>query len=168
MENVFALVQFNNHVLSSLWVFPDGMVGKEFACSAGDTAWSLGWKDPLGEGMAAHSSIVAWEIPWTEEPGGLQSMGCKESDMTERAHARTLTHTCSLYTQFNITVPLLWVRESFKHSGRTSLRLTVAVAFLCHILCFSGNISPSLLHYIKRVQSDHRKLGKQIICISIV
>ena len=33
--------------------------------------------------MAAHSSILAWEIPWTEEPGGLQSMGLKESDMME-------------------------------------------------------------------------------------
>ena len=36
---------------------------------------SLGWEDPLEKGMAAHSSILAWEIPWTEEPGGLQSMG---------------------------------------------------------------------------------------------
>ena len=36
---------------------------------------SLGWKDPLEEGMATHSSILAWRIPWTEEPGGLQSMG---------------------------------------------------------------------------------------------
>ena len=35
---------------------------------------SLGWEDPLEKGMAAHSSILAWEIPWTEEPGGLQSM----------------------------------------------------------------------------------------------
>ena len=35
----------------------------------------LGWKDPLEEGMAALSSILAWEIPWTKEPGGLQSMG---------------------------------------------------------------------------------------------
>ena len=34
----------------------------------------LGWKDPLQEGMATHSSILAWRIPWTEEPGGLQSM----------------------------------------------------------------------------------------------
>ena len=34
--------------------------------------------------MATHSSIFAWEIPWTEEPGGLQSMGSQESDMTER------------------------------------------------------------------------------------
>ena len=36
---------------------------------------SLGREDPLEEGMASHSSIVAWRIPWTEEPGGLQAMG---------------------------------------------------------------------------------------------
>ena len=45
---------------------------------------SLGWKDPLGEVMAIHSSIFAWRIPWTEEPGRLQSMGLQESDTTER------------------------------------------------------------------------------------
>ena len=37
--------------------------------------WSLGWEDPLEEGMATHSSILAWRIPGTEEPGRLQSMG---------------------------------------------------------------------------------------------
>ena len=36
---------------------------------------SLGWEDPLEKGMAIQSSILAWEIPWTEEPGGLHSMG---------------------------------------------------------------------------------------------
>ena len=36
---------------------------------------SLGWENPLEEGMATHSSIIAWEIPWTEEPGGLWSTG---------------------------------------------------------------------------------------------
>ena len=36
---------------------------------------SLGWEDPLEKGMATHSSILAWEIPWTEEPNGLQFMG---------------------------------------------------------------------------------------------
>ena len=44
---------------------------------------SLGWEDTLEKGMAIHSSILAWEIPWTGEPGGLQSMGCKASNMTE-------------------------------------------------------------------------------------
>ena len=45
---------------------------------------SLGWEDPLEEGVAAHSSILVCRIPWRDEPGGLQSlMGLKESDMTE-------------------------------------------------------------------------------------
>ena len=37
--------------------------------------WLLDWEDPLEEGMATHSSVLAWRIPWTEEPGGLQSIG---------------------------------------------------------------------------------------------
>ena len=46
---------------------------------------SLGWEDALKEDMETHSSILAWRIPWTEEPGGLQSIHrvAKESDMTE-------------------------------------------------------------------------------------
>ena len=44
---------------------------------------SLGWEDPLEKEMAIHSRTIAWKIPWTEEPGRLQSMG---SDMTERLH----------------------------------------------------------------------------------
>ena len=44
----------------------------------------LGWEDPLETGVATHSSILAWKIPRTEEPGGLYSLWhCKESDMTE-------------------------------------------------------------------------------------
>ena len=38
----------------------------------------LGWEDPLEEGMETHYSILAWRVPWTEEPGGLQSMGMQE------------------------------------------------------------------------------------------
>ena len=53
---------------------------------------SLGWEDPLEKGMAIHSSILAWRIPWREEPGRLQSMGHKESDMTERLHYTILYH----------------------------------------------------------------------------
>ena len=45
---------------------------------------SLGREDPLEKEMVTHSSIHAWKIPWTEEPGGLQSMGSQESDTTER------------------------------------------------------------------------------------
>ena len=44
--------------------------------------WSLGQEDPLEKETASHSSILAWEIPWTENPSGLQSMGSEEQDMT--------------------------------------------------------------------------------------
>ena len=44
---------------------------------------SLGWEDPLEQGMATNSSILVWRILWTEEPGGLQFRGHKEQDTTE-------------------------------------------------------------------------------------
>ena len=47
---------------------------------------SLGEEDPLEKEMATHSSILAWRIPWPEEPSGLQCTGGKESDTTERLH----------------------------------------------------------------------------------
>ena len=47
---------------------------------------SLGWEDLLEKEMATHSSILAWEIPWTEEPGRLQSMGSQKVGQTERLH----------------------------------------------------------------------------------
>ena len=49
---------------------------------------SLGWEDPLEKGMATHSHILAARIPWTEEPGGLQSMVLRESDTTEPAQTK--------------------------------------------------------------------------------
>ena len=48
-----------------------------------DADWSLGQEDHLEEKMVTHSSMVVWRILWTEEPGGLQSMGSQKSDMTE-------------------------------------------------------------------------------------
>ena len=53
---------------------------------------SLGWEDPLEKGMATGSSILAWRIPWTEETGGLQSMGSQESDTTEDFHYGSPRH----------------------------------------------------------------------------
>ena len=54
---------------------PGGSDGKESFCNAGDLGWSLNPEDPWEKGMASHSNILAWKIPRTEEPGGLQSMG---------------------------------------------------------------------------------------------
>ena len=73
--------------------FPGGSDGKESTCNAGDLGLIPGLGRSLEEGMAMHSSILVWRIPWTEEPGGVQSMGREESDMTERLS------TCLLYIQ---------------------------------------------------------------------
>ena len=50
---------------------------------------SLGWEDPVETGMATHSNILAWKIPWTKEPGRLEFISCKETDTTEQL---TLSH----------------------------------------------------------------------------
>ena len=50
---------------------------------------SLGWEDPLEKEMATHSSILAWKIPWMEEPSRLQSMGLQRVSTTERLHSLT-------------------------------------------------------------------------------
>ena len=65
-----------------LWGFPGGSMIKNLPAS--QVTWemrirSLGWKDPPEKGMATHSSILAWEISWTEGPGRLQSMGTQLS-----------------------------------------------------------------------------------------
>ena len=57
--------------------FPEGSDGKESACNAGDWSWIPGWR--RSPGMAPHSSIFAWRIPWTEGPGGQQPMGSQKS-----------------------------------------------------------------------------------------
>jgi len=59
--------------------FPRGSIIKNLLANQETQVQSLGREDPLKKEMATHSSIVAWKIPWTEEPGGLQSMGSKKT-----------------------------------------------------------------------------------------
>ena len=62
--------------------FPSGSVVKNQPAMQETGVRILGWEDLLEEEMAPHSSILAWEIPWTEKPGRLQSTGSRELDMT--------------------------------------------------------------------------------------
>ena len=64
-------------------VFPGGSAAKNSPPMQDMWVQSLGQEDPLEKGMATHSSIHAWKIPWTEEPGGYSSWGCKELDTME-------------------------------------------------------------------------------------
>ena len=76
---------------------------KKSVCKGGDLDSISGLGRLLEKGMATYSSILAWRIPGTEEPGGLQSMGSKELDMTER-----LTLSLSSYNICNL-VQSIWV-----------------------------------------------------------
>ena len=75
--------------------FPGGSVVKSLPANAEDI-WSLGQEDALEEEMATQSNILAWKIPWIEEPGGLQYLGLQRVILywgTERMHTHTQTHT---------------------------------------------------------------------------
>ena len=95
--------------------FPCSSDGKEPACSVGDpgSVPGLGRSWVGKKGMATHSSILAWRIPWTGEPGRLQSMGCKESDRTEQlTHTYTDTHivcTFSAFWPLTFSYIVLWI-----------------------------------------------------------
>ena len=74
----FGLVNYNTNLIDITPFFVIVLPvsnGKESACNAGDLGSIPGQEDPLVEEMATHSNILAWETPWTEEPGRLQSMG---------------------------------------------------------------------------------------------
>ena len=76
--------------------------GKESACNAGNPVWIPGWEYPLDIRMAAHSRILAWRILWTEEPGGLHSMG------SQRVKHDWVTKTfTSLFILYTHTCPIL-------------------------------------------------------------
>ena len=67
---------------------PGGSDGNESACNEETCVQPLGWEDPLEKGVATHSNILSWRIPWTKEPSGLQSTGSQRANTTEQ-----LTHT---------------------------------------------------------------------------
>ena len=70
--------------------FLGGLVVKNPSANAGDKeVQSLDRENPLEEEMATHSRILAWKISWIGEPGGLQPMGCKESDRLTHIHTDT-------------------------------------------------------------------------------
>ena len=79
--------------------FPNDSSGKEPTCQCRrheTWVWSLGWDDPLEKGMATHSSILAWKIPWTEEPCGQSQT--QRSDLAHIGIALVYNIICFMYT----------------------------------------------------------------------
>ena len=89
ITNYFLLKDLPSELLASLVA----QMVKHLPAMQETQVWSLGWENPLEKEMATHSSILAWKIPWTEEPGRLNSPWChKESDTTEQ-----LTHKALMF-----------------------------------------------------------------------
>ena len=112
--------------------FPGGSNGKESACSAGDLGSILGfhpWEDPLEEGMATCSSILAWIIPWTEETGGLQSKGSQRvghnwvTSLYIKTQRSPSTNSCLTYKKLGCIFSVWLIRS---HSGH-----------IVHLFCFN-------------------------------
>ena len=84
--------------------------------------WSLGWEDPLEKEMATHSSILAWRIPWTEEPGGLQSTGLQSGTWLSNfsftfKSKRPGSKGCIVYNYMHMT---FWKRQSYRNIEQIS------------------------------------------------
>ena len=77
------------------------------------------WEDPLEEGMATHSSVLSWRIPWTEEPGGLQSWGRKESDTIEWLLLSVIYVDEKLIYKYLRQEPYVGEQKVFLHSFNT-------------------------------------------------
>ena len=93
-QHSYQILFIKRYIPNTSKKLPRWRSGKESTCQCRRCEFNP-WvrKDPLEEEMATHSSILAWEIPRTEEPGGLQPIGCKESDMTE--------HACTISSHIN-------------------------------------------------------------------
>ena len=99
-----------------MWDFPGGSVVKNLPAMWETWVQPLSQKDPLDKEMATHSSILTWRVPWTEEPGGLQSKGSQSQTRLRDCHLR-----------------FLWWCGVLWRSGRPSVsaqRLVLAVALL--------------------------------------
>ena len=73
--------------------FPGGSVVKNLHANAEIQVWSLSWEDSLEKKMATHSGILAWEIPWTEDPGEVQYIGLQKSQTQLSDQKTTIKYT---------------------------------------------------------------------------
>ena len=111
--------------------FPGGSVVKNLHAKQEMRVWSLDWEDLLEEEVAFHSSILAGKIPWTEEPGGLQSIGLKRV-----RHDSETEHACCLYEYKFRIMSSLWI-ESFNSMNFPSLPLIVPFPLKSTLFAFN-------------------------------
>ena len=91
---------------------------------------SLDQEDPLQEGMATHSGILAWRTPWTEEPGGLQSTGMQSQTRLSRLSMYTHTHTRELLLFFSWVIAPMYKRQATLSFAAGALPWALCVGIL--------------------------------------
>ena len=104
------------------------------AGDARDMVQSLDWEDPQEEGMASHSSTLAWKIPWTEEPGGLQSMGSRRWTRLKHLARRDRTRVSCIAGR------LFTFRATGEALLLTSPQMFSLLSSFCFFCFLSGNV----------------------------
>ena len=109
--HLYVQVEFQSYTMASLVA----QTVENLSATRETRVQSLGWEDPLEKGMAAHSNILTWRIPWTEEPGGLQSMASQSDmtvwlthDKTNRWGVASMDEQKMWFLDLNIRVKMLW------------------------------------------------------------
>ena len=134
---------------TELIALPRRLSGKESAYNAGDLSLIPGSGRSLEKGMATHSSILAWRIPWTEEPGGLQSAG---SQRVGHDWAWATTTDSPEYSFFTPTVSLQFGRYSLCHLSIKTLSYGfVLLSYISLVPTKQGNIKMNKFHF-----AEHR------------
>ena len=105
-----------------LWASLIAQLVKNLLAMQETQVWFLGWKDLLEKEMATHSSILAFRIPWTEEPGSLRSMGLQESDLATKSPPPTFICGFVVYQapshmlfRYMILKTTLWGENNYRH-----------------------------------------------------
>ena len=130
-ENIFGFFVIDI-ALSPMKGFPLAQTGENPPATQETQVRFLGWEDPLEKGMATHSSIPAWRIPWTEEPGGLQSMG-----------SQSWTQSWSIYMK--VPKRQMDLKATFRKENILAfLVVDVALSPVCHLISSHSNLLETL------------------------
>ena len=136
-----ARVLGTNKLWDSRLDFPAGSDGKASAYNAGDPGSTLGWEDLLEKKMATHSNILTWKIPWTEKPGGLQSMRSQRV-----GHNWAAEHSTHTYVYIWIYI------HNIKHITKKSQILpTIKTVDYCTSITFFPRV---LLYWLWKLDSS--------------
>ena len=129
------LYDFKNLTIYSYkWAFLVAQMVKNLPSMQGIQVRSLSWEDPLEEEMATYSSILAWESLWTEDSGGLQSMGLQELDTTDHLTLTMLLQIPLMFISAVYLSTVIWNTTLFssKTSLDTTCRDTIEVGINSH------------------------------------